>query len=241
MRIAAFQSLPIFDQPARVGESVLHDLTWADQRGVGLAVFPESYLQGHSYDRSIIERRAASLDSPAMLELLNGLSAIKATAILGLFERRRDLIFNSAIVIESGRSAGIYAKAHPLEDGCSPGTQYPVWNKGRWKFGIIICNDTNYPQAADQLTRQGANLICVPINNMLRPKKAEMWRVRSVEILRVLARRTGCWVVSADVVGQGNDGWISYGCTVIVRPDGSIASRTTELVQDALVFDLPNL
>jgi 5-aminopentanamidase len=71
---------------------------------------------------------------------------------------------------------------------------------------------------------------------MLRPKKAEMWRVRSVEGLRACARRAGCWVVSADVAGQGNDG---YGCTVIVQPDGTIASRTPELVEDVAVFDLP--
>jgi 5-aminopentanamidase len=239
MRVAAFQRFPIFDDPVRIGETVLRDLTWADQQGVDLAVFPESYLQGHSYDRTLIERRASTLDSPAMRDLLDGFSAIKATAILGLFERRGDSIFNSAMVIESGRSAGIYAKAYPLEDGCSPGSQYPVWNKGKWRFGINICNDTNYPQAADQLTRQGANLICAPINNMLRPKKAEVWRVRSVECLRACARRTGCWVVSADVAGQGIDGWFSYGCTVIVQPDGTIASRTTELVEDVAVFDLP--
>jgi predicted amidohydrolase len=108
MRVAAFQRFPIFDDPVRIGETVLRDLTWADQQGVDLAVFPESYLQGHSYDRTLIERRAASL---AMRDLVDGFSAIKATAILGLFERRGDSIFNSAMVIENGRSAGIYAKA----------------------------------------------------------------------------------------------------------------------------------
>jgi predicted amidohydrolase len=239
MRVAAFQRFPIFDDPARVGESVLRDLTWADLQGVDLAVFPESYLQGHSYNRPLIERCAASLDSPAMRELLEGLSGIRATAILGLFERRGDLIFNSAMVIESGRFAGIYAKAFPIEDGCSPGTEYPVWNNGKWRFGINICNDMNYPQAAEQLTRQGANLICAPNNNVLRPRKAEIWRVRSVENLQACARRTGCWVVSADVAGQGDDCWFSYGCTVIVRPDGMVVSRAAELAEDVAVFDLP--
>jgi predicted amidohydrolase len=238
MRVAAFQRFAIFDDPARVGEVVLRDLTWADEQGVDLAVFPESFLQGHSYRRSLIERRAKCLDSPAMREFLSGLSGIRATAILGLFERRGDLIFNSAMVIDNGRYAGIYAKAHPLEDGCSPGTQYPVWEKGTWRFGINICNDTNYPQAADELTRQGAKLICAPINNMLRPEKAEMWRVRSLESLQACARRTGCWIVSADVTGQGNDGWFSYGCTSIIRPDGTIARRAAELVEDVAIFDL---
>ena len=239
MRVAAFQRFAVFDDPAKVGENVLRDLTWADQQGIDLAVFPESYFQGHSYDQSLIERRALSLDSPVVCELLNNLAGIRATAILGLFERRGELIFNSAMVIQSGRFAGIYAKAFPIEDGCSPGTQYPIWNEGNWRFGINICNDMNYPEAAQQLTKQGANLICAPINNMLRPKKAEMFRARSVENLQASARRTGCWVVTADIAGPGNDAWFSYGCTVIVRPDGTIAKRARELVEDMVVFDMP--
>ena len=238
MRVAAFQRFAVFDDPEKVGESLLRDLTWADRQGVDIALFPESYLQGHSYDRALIERRAASLDGPLVRGLLDRLSGTAATAIIGLFERRGDLIFNSAVVIEGGRVLGVYAKTFPLEDGCTPGAQYPVWDKGAWRFGINICNDTNYPQASEQLTRQGANLICAPINNMLRPEKADIWRARSVENLRARARQTGCWVVTADVTGPGNDGWLSYGCTLIVRPDGTIASRATELAEDVTVFDL---
>jgi len=239
MRVAAFQRFAVFDDPLRVGEVVLRDLRWADQHGVDLAVFPESFLQGHSYDRSLIERRALSLDSPAIRAFLSGFSGVRATAIVGLFERREHSIFNSAMVIENGRCAGIYAKAFPLEDGCCPGNDFPVWNKGKWRYGINICNDTNHPKAAERLKGQGANLICVPINNMLRPAKADMWRVRAVEILQACAQRIGCWLVSADVAGQGHDGWFSYGCTIIIRPDGTIASRTTELVEDVAVVDLP--
>jgi predicted amidohydrolase len=238
MRVAAFQRFPIFDDPAKVGETVLRDLTWADEQGVDLAVFPESYLQGHSYDGALIERRAMSLDDPAIARLLDSFSAIRATAILGLFERRQDQIFNSAVVIERGRIAGVYAKAFPLEDGCVAGSEFPVWDRGKWRYGINICNDTNYAEAADQLTRQGAKLICAPINNTLRPKKADLWRERAPENLRSIARRTGCWIVTADAAGEGKDGWFSYGCTLIARPDGSIVSRTRELIEDVAVFDL---
>jgi 5-aminopentanamidase len=240
MRIAAFQRFAIFDDPAEVAQNLRRDLVTADQQGVDLAVFPESYFQGPSYGRQLIERRAESLDGPAIRKLVNSLSDIKATVILGLFERRQKLIFNSAAVIETGRIAGVYAKASPIEDGCSPGTQYPVWNKGKWRFGINICNDMNFPHnVEDQLTLQSVNIVCVPINNMLRPRKAEMWRVRSVENLQACAQRTRCWVVSADVTGRRHDGWLSYGCTVIVRPDGTIASRATELSEDVAIIDLP--
>jgi predicted amidohydrolase len=239
MRIAAFQRFAVFDNPAQVVESLRRDLAWADRQGVDLAVFPESYLQGHAYDRSLIEERATPLDGPLLRDLLDRLSGISAMVILGLFERRSEMLFNSAVVIDRGRLLGVYAKAFPIEDGCSPGTRFPVWNKGAWRFGINICNDTNHAEASERLVEQGANLICIPINNMLRPKKAALWRGRAVEALQARARQTGCWIVSADVAGQGRDGWFSYGCTMIIRPDGTIASRAEELVEDVAIFTLP--
>lgn len=238
MRVAAFQRFSIFDDPARVGDKVLRDLIWADEQGVDLALFPESYLHGHSYDRDLIERRAVALDDLVVAGLLDRLSGIKATAILGLFERRGQQIFNSSIVIEGGRIAGVYAKAFPIEDGCVAGTEFPVWKRNDWCYGINICNDTNYPEAADALVAQGARLICAPINNTLRPKKADLWRTRSPENLMAAARRAGCWIVTADATGPGKDDRFSYGCTLIVRPDGSIASRAGELVEGVAVFDL---
>jgi predicted amidohydrolase len=238
MRIAAFQRFAVFDDPATIGESVRRDLVWADRQGVDLAIFPESYLQGHSYDRAVIERLALPLDGAVFGKLLDSLSDISATAVLGFFERREGRVLNSAVVIQGGRLLGVYAKTFPLEDGCEPGTHYPVWDKGPWRFGINICNDSNYEEAAEPLTRQGSNLICVLINNMLRPEKADIWRMRAPDNLRARARQTGCWIATADVTGPGRDGRLSYGCTLIIRPDGSIASRAAELAEDVAIFDL---
>jgi len=238
MRVAAFQRFARFDDAEAVGTSLRRDLVWADAQGVDLAVFPESYLQGHSYDRDAIARRAVSLDSATLRTLVATLADIRTTAILGFFEQRGDATFNSAMVVDRGAVTGVYAKAHPLEDGCTAGTDFPVWDKNAWRFGINICNDTNYQEPAAQLRAQGAHLIVVPINNMLRPKKADLCRELAVETLQNFARRTGCWVASADVTGPGNDGWLSYGCTLIARPDGTIVSRATELAEDVAIFDL---
>lgn len=238
MRVAAFQRFARFDDAETVGASLRRDLVWADTQGIDLAVFPEAYLQGHSYDRVIIARRATTVDGPLVQTLLATLAGIQTTAILGFFEQRGSAIFNSAMVVERGAIAGVYAKAYPLEDGCTPGTDYPVWDKKAWRFGINVCNDTNHPDAAARLQAQGANLIVVPINNILRPKKADLCRELAVETLQNVARRTGCWVVSADVTGPGNHGWFSYGCTLIARPDGTVVSRAKELAEDVAVFNL---
>lgn len=162
MRIAAFQRFPIFDDAEAAADAILSDLLWADAHGVDLALFSESYLQGHSYRQSLVEGRALSLDSPAFLSILEKLAPTKATAIVGCFERRGEAVFNSAVVIEAGVLRGTYAKAYPIESGCAPGTDFPVWSRAGRTFGINICNDTNYPDAADRLVARGADLICCP-------------------------------------------------------------------------------
>jgi predicted amidohydrolase len=46
--------------------------------------------------------------------------------------------------------------------------------------------------------------------------------------------------MSADVTGH-HDGLVSYGCTMVVRPDGAIAVRATESKEGVAVFDLPDM
>ncbi|MCW6512071.1 carbon-nitrogen hydrolase family protein [Lichenifustis flavocetrariae] len=239
MRVGAFQRFSIFDDPGRAIEGIARDCSLADERGVDLALFPEAYLQGHAYDEGLIERRAVTLDGPVVGGMLRRLSGVKAVVIVGLFERRGSHILNSAVVIEGGRIVGVYAKAFPIEDGCVPGTDFPVWTRSNWTFGINICNDLNHPCAAERLTTQGARLIRAPINMTLRAKKADRWRVPTLDNLKDTARRSRCWLIAADVAGPGLDGWFSYGCTAIISPDGTVVGRSAELVEDMVIFDLP--
>ena len=242
MRIAAFQRFPIFDDAEAAAEVILSDLLWADAHGVDLALFSESYLQGHSYRQHRVERRALSLDSPVFRSILEKLAPTRAPAVIGCFERRGEAVFNSAVVIEAGVLRGTYAKAYPIESGCAPGTDFPVWSRAGRTFGINICNDTNYPDAADRLVAQGADLICCPINMVLRPLKAEIWREESLEHMRSCARRTKRWYMCCDAVGavdEGPDRWFGYGCTAIIAPDGSVIGQAVEGVEDVVMADLP--
>jgi len=237
LRVAAFQRHPRFDDVAGIGKTLLQDLEWADAKDVDLAVFPECYLQGYAIDRSTIERRALALDDMVLAGLLKRLGGIRATVILGMIERRGDAFYNSALTIKGGVLTGVYSKAHPNEQGFEPGTQFPVFEAASWPFGVNICNDANFPETAGRIANNGARLICYPLNNMLKPETAARWRGKSVENLRAIATQTGCWVASADVVGD-HAGLTSYGCTLIVRPDGEIAARATELCEGVAIFDL---
>jgi predicted amidohydrolase len=238
MRIAAFQRRPIFDDAATSAEALFRDLCWAEMQGVELALFPECHLLGHSYRETVIAARAQPIEGELWRTVLARIAPIATSAIVGAFERRDGHIANSAFFIDRGRIIGRYAKAHPNECGVTAGVDFPIFTQSGISFGINICNDANYPNAAQRIADAGAALICYPLNNMMKPATAALWRVRSVENLQARARQTGCWIMSADIIGQA-DGRICHGCTVIVSPDGEIVARVSEDVEGVAVFELP--
>lgn len=238
MRIAAFQRRATFDDMDHVCDVLQRDLYWAASEGIQIALFQESFLLGHSYDPQVIAARADRLADGGLEMICSRLAWADPTVIVGAFERRGDVIVNSAFVIEHGRVIGRYAKAYPNEPGVVAGTDYPVFRRSGLCYGINICNDANQPTVAQQLADQRASLILYPLNNMLPPEIAAQWRRRSVDTLRARARQTGCWVASADVTGRHGQ-TMSYGCTIIVSPDGTIVSRAREGHEEVAVYMLP--
>jgi predicted amidohydrolase len=128
----------------------------------------------------------------------------------------------------------MYRKCPTNEHGFDPGCISPVFESHGWRFGVNICYDANFPDAAAELRQQGARLI---FNNMLAPATAAKWRPRSLENLQRRSVETGCWIISSDVVGQYQN-QLSYGCTCIVRPDGVIVQQAPEGAEQAILYDL---
>ena len=249
LRLASFQRQPHYDDVPASTAQLLTDLHWCDTQKVELALFPECYLQGYATDRPTIAARAWDLRGAQFREFLSLFATVRCSFILGLIEQRDGHYYNSAVVIQAGRLLGSYAKTHPNEPGFAAGTAYPVFAIKGCCVGINICNDANYAQAAIRLSEQGAHLICYPLNNMLSIARAEQWRHKHLENLQQRAIDTACWVVSSDVVGhidaqtgahiaEPSPERIAYGCTSLIRPDGSVAARVPESREDALLFDL---
>lgn len=238
MRIASVQCFPLADDAAAACAQIVDRLHWAAQAGVDLILFPEAFLLGHSYDGEVIRARAARASDTALPQLCREVAAFPTTLVVGAFELVDGAMLNSALVIEGGRIAGRYAKAHPNEPGVTAGQAFPTFQRSERRYGINICNDANHPEAAARLAAQGADLILYPLNNVLRPETAERWRTKSLENLIARARQTGCWVVSSDVAGKSGDR-LSYGCTALVAPDGTVVARVPEMQCGAILHDLP--
>jgi predicted amidohydrolase len=237
VRVAAFQKEPVLGDARASSAAIAQDVSWAAGEGADLAVFPEAYLDGHSYDRETIAARARTLDDPEVRNLAESLRAFPVTVVVGMFERRGQSVRNVALVLRAGAPAGVYAKAHPNEPSLEAGTGMPVFRAGGSRFAVNICNDANYPALARRARQGGASVLCYPLNNMLPPATAERWRERSVGNLVARARETGCWVVSSDVAGTYG-GQVSFGCTAIVSPAGEIRARVPEGTTGRILLDL---
>lgn len=237
MRLAVFQRHPIAGDPERAAAIIADDLRWAATQGVDLALFPEGFLTGHSYDPATIAAAAIARDGAELRALFGQLAPGHPAAIVGAFERCGDGIFNSAFVLDGRAVIGRYAKAHPNEPGVTAGDDWPVFVRAGLTYGINICADANHPTTAQRLADAGARLICYPLNNLLPVATVERWRERSVANLQARARQTGCWVASADVTGV-EEGLVSHGCTMIVAPDGAIVARVAEGQEGVAMFDI---
>ncbi|MDY0960471.1 carbon-nitrogen hydrolase family protein [Sphingomonas sp. CFBP8993] len=237
MRIAVVQCSSILDDPRRAGNVIVDRLRWADREGVDLIVFPEAFLLGHSYDPETIRSRA-NKGTPVIAALCERVEAFRATLVVGAFDLMDGQVFNSAFVVEGGQVVGRYAKAHPNEPGVTAGRDFPIFRRSAVSYGVNICNDANHPGAAQRIADQGGRLILYPLNNMLRSETADRWREKSLANLIDRARQTGCWVASSDVTGTSG-GLMSWGCTAIVMPEGSVVGRVQELNEGVAVYDIP--
>jgi predicted amidohydrolase len=77
---------------------------------------------------------------------------------------------NVAVLMDRhGQITGMYRKVHPcsdlkcvvLEDGLTPGTDFPVFNCDFGRIGIQICYDIFFPDGWAALAKQGAEIVAL--------------------------------------------------------------------------------
>ena len=70
--------------------------------------------------------------------------------VIGMIEVEAGRLFNTAIAVDRGVVIGRYRKAHLLggEQIFDAGSDSHVFDVASLRFGINICHDTNFPEAA---------------------------------------------------------------------------------------------
>lgn len=226
--VGSCQMTPILgDVDASLGE-VKRALSWAEEESLDIVCMPECHLTGYCRTPEEADAHSIDLGSALFSHLLSELRQFDPVVILGLMERSGQELFNSAAIVERGKVLGVYRKQHLVETAFSPGRESPMFERNGVRYGVNICSDANFPEAAAALKARGAEAIFYLLNNSLPHATAQKWRSRHIEILSARARECSTWVISADAV-ERSPTTTGYGCTAIVDPTGHVIERCPEL------------
>ncbi len=213
----------------------------ADAQAVDLLLFPECFLQGYLVEREHMRRQAMGLRSAAFASVLRRLASIKPALVFGVIEEHEGRYFNTAVVVSRGEVLGCYRKTHLVagESLFDKGSGYPVFDLRGVRFGINICYDTQFAEAAAAVAEQGAHLLLVPAQNMMRRDSARHWKHLHHQIRAERARETGMWLVSADVTGERDGHRVGYGPTSVISPRAEVVAQVPLLTTGMVVADIP--
>jgi predicted amidohydrolase len=114
----------------------------------------------------------------------------KVHVAAGLYERDGEAVYNTCVLIgPDGRLLGKYRKVclprEEIDGGIAPGEDYPVFDVGSCRVGLMICWDVHFPEVARRLAEKGAEIIFLPIwggNETLARARAienQVWLVAS--------------------------------------------------------------
>lgn len=106
------------------------------------------------------------------------------------------------------------------------------------RFGINICYDTRFARPASSVAAQGARLLLVPAQNMMRREAAAHWKDLHNRIRAERVRETGMWLVSADVTGERGEHRIACGPTTVMNPQAEVVARVPLMTAGIAVADI---
>ncbi|GAB5405857.1 MAG: hypothetical protein Aurels2KO_40880 [Aureliella sp.] len=138
----------------------------AASRRADLVCLPES-LTSYRSGRSMAEC-AESIPGPST-KYFGGLAKKhNLYLVAGLTERDGSVLYNTSVLLgPSGKLLGKYRKVclprEEIEAGMTPGDQYPVFETRFGKLGMMICWDVQFPEVAQRLSDNGAEVIAMPI------------------------------------------------------------------------------
>jgi predicted amidohydrolase len=207
----------------------LYLLKLAAQQKIETIVFPECALTGYvfnSFDEAFRISETIPGESTKILE--KACRKYKIMAVVGLLEKDKGKLYNSAVLISPEGLLGKYRKTHTLCLGVdryvSAGESLPVFSLSQGKFGVLICYDLRFPEPARIMALKGVQIILNPANL---PKNAEAY-ANFYNLARSCENRL--FLVSANRVGEERN--VRFiGRSQIISCSGQIlaeGSKTTE-------------
>jgi predicted amidohydrolase len=239
---AAYQARLFAADSMNVLDVIRQRVQQCEPEGISVLCCPEAILGGLADYAEDPARYAIASDR--LEAVLRPLASETVTTIVGFTELAEGgRLYNSAAVFHRGTVLGVYRKLYPAINRSvyEAGRDTPVFCVGGLTFGIVICNDSNYPEPSSRVAAHGATVLFVPTNNALPVARASNWPVtqsRSVDIVR--ATENHLWVIRADVAGEVG-GLRSHRSSAIVNPRRVVVCASEELREDLLVAEVTEM
>jgi len=247
VRVGACQTPEIIGDPPAALDLMLRFAKKAEDGMIDLLLFPECFLSGYILNEAYMANYAFDFTSKQFTSILKRLEIVKPTLVFGVSEKMSGKYFNSAVVVNKGEVVGVYRKTHliePNEAFFTPGKDYPVFEIKGLKYGINICYDAQFTDAAKSIARQGARLLLLPAQNMIRRENAEKWKYKHNEIRTLRVKENGLWFISSDVTGirppdENGIERIAYGPTLAMNPKAEVIAQVPLMTVGMIAVDIP--
>jgi 5-aminopentanamidase len=171
MRVAVAQLGSAKGDAGRNADAASEMIERAAAEGCALVVLPECCLTGYVFaDRTALEAAALSMDSAAVVRVLDACKTGAIHAVIGLFEKVGGAVYNTALLIGPDGIIGRHRKLHlPFLGGDRfadrpSGIDPSVFSTPIGVIGIAICYEIRFPEIIRTLVLSGAEIVVLPTN-----------------------------------------------------------------------------
>ena len=138
---------------------------------------------------------------------------------------------------------GTYSKCSAYQRFHKQGREFPTFERGGVKFGVIICSDGGFIEPARILALKGARIIFAPHFNYIGAKGliGHFQHVRADHTARAV--ENDVWFVRGNNVVLDKDPGLSspgvgYGDSYVIDPFGEMIVRSRRLKEDFIFIDV---
>jgi N-carbamoylputrescine amidase len=196
---------------------------------------------------------AEPVPGPSVETLSSVAAELDVVIIASLFEKRaQGLYHNTTAVIDAdGKYLGKYRKMHIPDDPAyyekfyfTPGDLgYKIWKTKYATFGVLICWDQWYPEAARITSLMGAEILFYPTAIGWATSQEEATNVEQYNAWQTIQRShavaNGVHVVSVNRVGYEQEGAMKFwGGSFICNPFGTVLYRASHDEEEVIVQEI---
>jgi N-carbamoylputrescine amidase len=232
-------------------ERAVSSIRDAAQQGARVVCLQELFrsLYFCQQERSAEFDLAETIPGPTSRRLADLSAELQIVLVASLFEKRAPgLYHNTAVVFDSGRTAGLYRKMHIPDDPgyyekfyFTPGDLgFRAHQTASGRLGVLVCWDQWFPEAARLTALQGAEILFYPTaigwadgqDEATNRAQVEAWELSQ----RAHAVANGVFVAAVNRVGREQN-LTFWGGSFVADPFGRVLARASREREEVLVVD----